>query len=53
LTSTRLPETEDRPGSGSRGAFMAGVVRQKSSEPASMKKLYTKSDIYATKTSLR
>jgi hypothetical protein len=43
LTSTRLPQTGDRPGNGNTGSFMAGAARQKSPESAQEQKFYAKS----------
>jgi len=45
LTTTGLPETDDRPGSGSKEKFMAGVARLELREPASTILFYVKSAI--------
>ena len=47
LTTTGLPEMEDRPGSGSIGSTMAGVARLKLRESASTTRFYAKSAVYA------
>ena len=43
LTTTDLPETDDRPGNGSVGSFMAGMARLKSRKSASITKFYANS----------
>ena len=45
LTTTGLPEADDRPGSGSIESFMADAARLKSRESASTTKLYAKSTV--------
>ncbi len=42
LTTTDLPETDDKPGSGSIGSFMAGVAQLKSRESPSTTIFYAK-----------
>jgi hypothetical protein len=45
LTTTGLPLTDDKPGSGSIESFMAGVALLKSRESAVTTNFYAKSDI--------
>ena len=45
LTTTGLPEADDRPGSGSIESFMADAARLKSRKSASTTKLYAKSTV--------
>jgi hypothetical protein len=45
LTTTGLPEADDRPGSGSIELFMADAARLKSRESASTTRLYAKSTV--------
>ena len=42
LTTTDLPETDDRPGNGSVGSFMAGMARLKSRKSASITRILRK-----------
>ena len=45
LTTTGLPEADDRPGSGSIGSFMANTARLKSRTSASTTKFYANSTV--------
>jgi hypothetical protein len=45
LTTTGLPEADDRPGSGSIGSFMANAARLKSRESASTTRFYANSTV--------
>ena len=45
LTTTGLPEADDRPGSGSVGSFMANAARLKSRKSASTTEFYANSNV--------